>query len=273
MGWSFVRKIPTYFLLILLVLFVAVPFLWMLITSLKPEGEVLTLVPQWIPHPLEFSNYVTAWKSAPFRQFYINSFIISIFETVFDLTFGAMAAYAFARIDFYGKKIIFIILLATMMIPGEVMLVPNFITVTKLHWVSTYQGLIVPWLVSVFTIFLMRQFFLGLPTELFESGELDGCSQLRILFRIIFPVSKPIWITAGLIKFIGAWNSFLWVLIVSMTSDKDTLPVGLLNFSSGAGTVYNQLMAAATFSVLPLVVLFLIGQRYFIQGIARSGLR
>lgn len=267
------RVIPTYVLLIALVLFVIIPFIWMLITSLKPEDQVLTAVPQWIPHPIQPRNYVDAWNYSPFGRYYLNSFIISATETLFDLTFGAMAAYAFARIDFYGKRLLFLILLSTLMVPGEMMLIPNFLTISHFHWANTYQGLIVPWLVSVFTIFLMRQFFLGLPTELFESAELDGATPLLTLFRIIFPVSKPIWITAGLIKFIGSWNSFLWVIIVANSQNLHTLPVGILNFAGDQSTQYNQLMAASTFSLLPLVVLFVIGQRYFIQGIARSGLR
>ncbi|QSO50420.1 carbohydrate ABC transporter permease [Alicyclobacillus curvatus] len=267
------RKLWVYVLLILLAMFVLGPFVWMLSTSIKPEGEVLSKVPHLIPSHIELGNYVKAWKSAPFGRFFINSIFIAGIETVFDLTLGAMAAYAFARLEFVGKRVLFVILLATLMVPGEVLLIPNYITIAKLGWLSTYQGLIVPWLVSVFTIFLMRQFFLGLPREIFEAAEMDGCSPMRTLFRIIMPISLPIWITSALIKFVGAWNSFLWVLIVSNAPSYDTLPVGLINFSTDVGTVYNQLMAAATFSVVPLIILFLFGQRYFIEGIARSGIK
>ncbi len=267
------RKTPIYLFLILLAAFVFVPFLWMIITSLKPSFEVMTKIPIWIPQPIRFSNYGKALSSSPFATYFLNSFLISMLETIFDLTFGAMAAYAFARIDFYGRKVLFLVFLATMMVPGEMMLVPNFITISGWGWTNTYQGLIVPWLISVFTIFLMRQFFLGLPQELFDAAELDGCSHFRILFQIIFPLAKPIWITAGLIKFVGSWNSFLWVLIVANSSSLYTVPVGLLNFTSDFDTVYNQMMAAATCSLLPLVILFLFGQRYFIEGISRTGLR
>ncbi|MCL6454504.1 MAG: carbohydrate ABC transporter permease [Alicyclobacillus sp.] len=267
------RKFWTYVVLVILVLFVLGPFLWMLSTSLKTQGEVLSSVPHLFPTHWEFSNYVKAWQSAPFGMYFGNSILVSGVETIADLTLGAMAAYAFARMEFYGKQVIFVILLATMMVPGEVLLIPNYITLAQFHWLDSYQGLIVPWLVSVFTIFLMRQFFLGIPREIFEAAELDGCGPMRTLFRIVMPISKPIWVTSALIKFVGAWNSFLWVLIVSRTPHYFTLPVGLINFSTDIGTIYNQLMAAATFTMVPLIILFLFGQRYFIEGIARSGIK
>ncbi|MCY0897006.1 MAG: carbohydrate ABC transporter permease [Alicyclobacillaceae bacterium] len=270
---SVVQKTTIYILLLVLVAFVLGPFVWMLSSSLKPGGEVLSAVPRLLPSHWDFSNYVKAWTSAPFARYFVNSFFISAVQTAFDLTFGAMAAYAFARIDFVGRNTLFLILLATLMVPGEMLLIPNYITITQLRWINSYQGLIVPWLVSVFTIFLMRQFFLQIPKELVEAAELDGMGPFRTLFRIVMPLSKPVWITAGLIKFVGSWNSFLWVIIVSNSQKLDTLPVGLLNFTSNVGTVYNQLMAAATFSVVPLIILFLFGQRYFIEGVARSGLK
>lgn len=209
------RKFWVYVLLIILALFVLGPFIWMLSTSVKPEGDVLSKIPHLLPSHWQFSNYGKAWKSAPFGRYFVNSILIAGVETIFDLTLGAMAAYAFARMEFFGKRVLFVILLATMMVPGEVLLIPNYITISNLGWISTYQGLIVPWLISIFTVFLMRQFFMSLPREIFEAAEIDGCSPLRILFRIIMPLSIPIWITSALIKFVGAWNSFLWVLIIA----------------------------------------------------------
>ncbi|GMA64391.1 carbohydrate ABC transporter permease [Alicyclobacillus fastidiosus] len=267
------RKACIYLCLVVLVLFVIGPFVWMLSSSVKPEGEVLTKVPHLFPSHFDFRNYLDAWRSAPFGQYFFNSFLVSALETGFDLTFGAMAAYVFARMEFVGKRVIFLTLLATMMVPGEVLLIPNYITLTQLNWINTYQGLIVPWMVSVFTIFLMRQFFLTLPQEIFDAADLDGSGPMRTLFGMVMPLSKPVWITAAIIKFVGSWNAFLWVLIVANSPSYYTLPVGLVNFSSNVGTVYNQLMAAATFSVIPLVVVFLIGQRYFIEGVARAGIK
>ena len=174
---------------------------------------------------------------------------------------------------FPARNAIFGLFLATMMIPGEVLLVPNFITVTKLGWIDTYYALIVPWIVSVFAIFLIRQHFLTLPSELRDAAYLDGCSHWRFLWTIVAPLSKPVIVTGALLKFVGSWNAFLWVLIVTNKDQYRTLPVGLQNFSSEVGTVYNQLMAAATFSILPILILFLFTQKYFIRGIARTGIK
>lgn len=220
-----------------------------------------------------FQNYAMAWKSAPFGIYYLNTAFVSIVTTVLEVIFAAMAAYAFAIMRFPGKNLIFALFLGTMMIPGEVLLVPNFITISRLGWIDTYYALIIPWIVSVFAIFLMRQHFLTLPSELKDAALIDGCSHFRYLWTIVAPLSKPTIITCALLKFVGSWNAFLWVLIVTNKDRFRTLPVGLQTFSTDVGTVYNQLMAAATFSILPIVILFLFTQKYFIRGVARTGLK
>lgn len=220
-----------------------------------------------------FQNYVDAWHAAPFGRYYINTVLVASATTIFEVILASMAAFAFAILDFPGRDFIFGLFLATMMVPGEVLLVPNFITITKLGWIDTYYALIVPWIVSVFAIFLIRQHFMTLPRELYDASKIDGCSSWRYLWTIAVPLSKPVIITGALLKFVGSWNAFLWVLIVTNSDKYRTLPVGLHTFSSEAGTVYNQLMAASTFSVLPVIVLFLFLQKYFIRGIARSGLK
>ncbi|WP_041083129.1 carbohydrate ABC transporter permease [Thermotoga profunda] len=220
-----------------------------------------------------FQNYAMAWKSAPFGIYYINTAFVSIVTTILEIIFAAMAAYAFAIMRFPGKNLIFALFLGTMMIPGEVLLVPNFITISKLGWIDTYYALIIPWIVSVFAIFLMRQHFLTLPSELKDAALIDGCSHFRYLWTIVAPLSKPTIITSALLKFVGSWNAFLWVLIVTNKDKFRTLPVGLQTFSTDVGTVYNQLMAAATFSILPIVILFLFTQKYFIRGVAHTGLK
>jgi len=220
-----------------------------------------------------FQNYVMSWKSAPFGIYYLNTAFVSTVTTVLEVILAAMAAYAFAMMNFPGKHFIFGLFLATMMIPGEVLLVPNFITISKLGWIDTYYALIIPWIVSVFAIFLMRQHFLTLPLELKDAAWIDGCSHFRFLWTIVAPLSKPVIITSALLKFVGSWNAFLWVLIVTNKDKYRTLPVGLQTFSTDVGTVYNQLMAAATFSILPVIVLFLFTQKYFIRGVARTGLK
>ncbi|HEW91960.1 MAG TPA: carbohydrate ABC transporter permease [Thermotogaceae bacterium] len=220
-----------------------------------------------------FQNYLDAWKAAPFSRYYFNTIFVSLTTTVLEIIFASMAAFAFAKLNFFGKNIIFLLFLSTMMVPGEVLLVPNYITLAKLGWLDTYYALIIPWTVSVFAIFLIRQHFLALPNELYDAAKMDGCSDWKFLWEIMVPLSKPVIITAALLKFVSSWNSFLWVLIVTKSPEIRTLPVGLLNFSSEVGTLYNQLMAASTFSVLPVIIVFLFAQKYFIRGISRTGLK
>lgn len=220
-----------------------------------------------------FQNYADAWRSAPFGRYYYNTVLVASMTTIFEVIIASMAAYAFSWMIFPGRNFIFGLFLATMMVPGEVLLVPNFITISKFGWIDTYYALIVPWVVSVFAIFLMRQHFMTIPKELFDAAKIDGCSHWRFLWQIVVPLSKPVIITGALLKFVGSWNSFLWVLIVTNSDKYRTLPVGLQNFSSDVGTMFNQLMAAATFSILPVIILFLFTQKYFIRGIARTGLK
>ncbi|PLV59311.1 carbohydrate ABC transporter permease [Thermotoga sp. KOL6] len=220
-----------------------------------------------------FQNYVDAWNAAPFPRYYFNTFFVASTTTILEVIVASLAAYAFSWMVFPGRDFIFGLYLATMMIPGEVLLVPNFITISKLGWIDTYYALIIPWIVSVFAIFLLRQHFLTIPRELFDAAKIDGCSHWRFLWQIVVPLSKPAVITSALLKFVGSWNAFLWVLIVTNSENYRTLPVGLQAFSSDVGTQYNLLMAAATFSILPVVILFIFTQKYFIQGIARTGLK
>ncbi len=220
-----------------------------------------------------FQNYVDAWNAAPFARYYFNTVFVATVTTILNIIVGVMAAFAFSKLHFKGRNFLFMLFLATMMIPGEVLLVPNFITIVKFGWFNTYYALIVPWIASAFVIFLMRQNFMSIPDELFDAAKIDGASKWRFLWTILVPLSRPVIITGALLNFVGSWNAFLWVLIVTNTPSMRTLPVGLQNFSSNAGTMYNQLMAASTFSMLPIVILFLFAQKYFIQGIARSGLK
>jgi multiple sugar transport system permease protein len=190
-----------------------------------------------------------------------------------EVIFSALAAYAFAKFNFFGKNFLFLLFLGTMMIPGEVMLIPNYITMVNFGWVDTFYALIIPWTVSVFSIFLLRQFFMSIPHELFEAAILDGCGKFKYLTTVMLPLSKPALVTVMLFKFIGSWNSFLWVLIMTNSPKMRTIPVGLTYFVSDVGTQYNYLMAASTFAMAPILILFLLLQKQFIQGIARTGLK
>ncbi|RSK27761.1 carbohydrate ABC transporter permease [Bacillus sp. HMF5848] len=262
-----------YILLTIGGLLMLLPFIWMVSTSLKPANEVMLMPPQWIPSDVQWNNYAEAWAMAPFARYTFNSFLVTILSTIGELITTILAAYAFSRIQFYGKDVVFAVLLGTMMVPGEVLLIPNYVTLSNLGWIDRYEALIVPWLASIFAIFLLRQFFLGIPKELGYAAKIDGCSNFRYLWTIMVPLAKPALITIALLKAIGSWNAFLWPLIVTSSKEMRTLPVGLTQFSTEAGTIYELLMAASTMIILPMVILYLILQKYIIEGVARAGIK
>ncbi|GAA0445389.1 MAG: carbohydrate ABC transporter permease [Bacillota bacterium] len=262
-----------YLLLTLGALLMLLPFVWMISTSLKASNEVMIMPPQWIPGDFQWENYSKAFEVAPFARYAFNSFFVLIASTLGELITTILAAYAFSRVQFYGKNIIFAILLGTMMVPGEVLLTPNFVTLVNLGWIDQYEALIVPWLASIFSIFLLRQFFLGIPQELSYAAKIDGCSDFKFLWTIMVPLAKPALITIVILKAIGSWNAFLWPLIVTNSEEMRTLPVGLTAFSTETGTVYELLMAASTMIILPMIILYIILQKYIIEGVAKAGLK
>ncbi|REB11023.1 carbohydrate ABC transporter permease [Sporosarcina sp. BI001-red] len=249
------------------------PFAWMFITSIKSPGEVMMMPPVWIPEDFKWENYKEAWSMAPFARYTINSIIVTVLSTLGELVTTILAAYAFSRMHFYGRDILFSILLGTMMVPGEVLLIPNYVTLSNLGWIDQYQALIIPWLASIFSIFLLRQFFLGIPQELSYAAKIDGCNNFRFLWTIMVPLAKPALITIVLLKAIGSWNSFLWPLIVTQSKEMRTLPVGLTSFSTEAGINYELLMAASTMIILPMIILYFCLQRYIIEGVAKAGIK
>ncbi len=263
------------------------PFIWMILTSLKSYREVATRVlwpaalrlstysmpPEQRPIPDLFYNYVQAWEAAPFARYFANSFFIAICTATGVLITSTLAAYAFARLNFYGKNVIFTLFLATMMIPFEVTMIPNFITVSNLGWVNKYQAMIIPWIASVFGIFLLRQFFATIPPDLYDAALLDGCGHFRFLTQIVLPLSKPALISVGLFNFLGSWNAFTWPLIVTREEKMYPVQVGLRYFVTESGTATQELMAAATITILPLVILYFFAQKQFIEGISTTGLK
>lgn len=250
-----------------------VPFIWMVTTAFKTEAEALMSPPKWIPSSLQWRNFSDAWNAAPFGMYFLNSFFMAITTTLGEVFTTILAAYAFAKMKFFGKNVVFAILLGTLMIPGQMLLLPNYVTMARLGWLNSYKALIIPWLVSVFGIFLLRQFFRGIPDELRDSARIDGCGRFRFLFTIVVPLSKPAIFTVALLKFLGSWNSFQWVLIMTTSPEMRTVPVGLQVFSSEIGTAYEQLMAASVLAIIPILILFLFTQKQFIQGIARTGIK
>ncbi|OQY38284.1 MAG: ribokinase [Candidatus Cloacimonetes bacterium 4572_65] len=220
-----------------------------------------------------FSNFKRAWEKVPFGLYIRNTVIVAIFTLLGVLVTSALAAYAFARMEFYGRDFLFYLLVSMMMVPQPVYLIPSYIILSKLGLVNSYFALIVPWVANIFTIFLFRQHFKTIPQELFDAASIDGCSRLGVLWKIVLPLSKPVIATASIFSIIGSWNSFMWPLVMTTSKNLRVLQVGLSYFSQDSGTETSLLMAASTFSILPLVILFFIAQKQIIASSAKSGLK
>ncbi len=281
-------EIARHVVLLLFAIAIGFPFLWMLLTSFKPFEETLLSPPMVLPMHWRPENYAEAWRAADFPRFFMNSALISASTVVGTLFTSVLAAYAFARLRFPGRDILFLVFLGTMMIPQEVTLIPNFVVLSNLPcpipvdtlcnpkgagWFDTFTAITVPWWVSVFSIFLLRQFFLGIPNELWEASQLDGATHLRYLWRVVVPLSTPALLTVGLYAFVQSWKSFLWPLVMTSRPDVRPIQVGLSTFALENGTYYHTLMAASAFTIAPVVILFILVQRHFLESIARSGLK
>lgn len=250
-----------------------VPFLWMLSTSLKEAGAVFTFPPQWIPKPVVWRNYVDAWNAVPFGRFYLNSIFIAACQTFGVLLTSSLAAYAFARLEFPGRDKLFFLYLATMMLPGAVTMIPTFILLKMVGWIDTYKALIIPGLFTAYGTFLLRQFFMGIPSDLEDAARIDGCSKMGIYRHVVIPLSKPALATLGTMTFIGSWNNFMWPLIVTNSMEKKTLPIGLASFQGLYTTDWTLLMAASIIVMVPTLIVFIFNQRFFVEGIKLSGMK
>jgi multiple sugar transport system permease protein len=248
------------------------PFLWMLSTSLKGAAEVFTYPPTWIPEIFVWSNFRDALTSLPFGRFYFNSFFVAISVTVLTLFTSSLAAFAFARLRFKGRDTLFLVYLATLMIPFPVLLIPNFITVRLLGWYDSYAALILPPAFSAFATFLLRQFFKGIPTDLDDAARIDGASSLRIWWQIVLPNSTAALAALAIFIFLGNWNEFLWPLVVTNSDEMRTIPVGLTMFQGQFGVRWELLMAAAVVAMLPVLIVYILAQKWFIKGITMSGM-
>ncbi|MBX3064766.1 MAG: carbohydrate ABC transporter permease [Anaerolineae bacterium] len=249
-----------------------VPFLWMITTSLKAQSQVYA-APYIIPNHFEWANYQQAWEAAPFLRYYANTLIMTAGITFGQVIFSSLAAYAFARLKFPGRDFLFLIFLATMLVPSHVTLIPSYLIIFNLGWVDTYQALIVPRLVSAFGIFVMRQFYLTLPRELDEAAMIDGASKIGVWWRIVLPLSRPALATLAIFAFLFAWNDFLWPLVVTNNPDMRTVQLGLAMFQGKYGTQWSLLMAGTVTATIPAIIAFLIGQRQFIEGISTTGMK
>jgi ABC-type sugar transport system, permease component len=269
-----IRWIISYVFLIAMTMVTIVPFLWSVSTSLKGQNEaIFSMPPKLIPVNLTFENYMTVWNSLPIPLYMWNSVILSFFGVLLPLIFCSLAAFPLARMNFRGKQLIFIIIIATMMIPGEVTMIPIYLILNKLGLLGGFAGVILPGAVSAFGIFLMRQAFVGIPKELEESAVIDGAGVLRIWASIMFPMVKPMLATLGILSFIGAWNNFLWPYLVIENEKLYPLTIGLYKLKGTFVTNTRLVAAGAMIALLPILVVFVLFQKYFIQGAYSSAVK
>jgi multiple sugar transport system permease protein len=264
---------PWHLVLIPVAIVMIVPLAWMLMTSLQTLNETRHFPPTMLPASPQWSNYKEVLRDAPFGRWFANTVIVTVASVLGNLVFCSLAGYAFARIKFFGREVVFILVLATLMIPFQVVIIPTFLIVRKLGLIDTLGALILPNLAGAFGIFLLRQFFRSLPIELEEAARIDGASRLGVLFKIVLPLSGPALATLAVITFLWTWNDFLWPLITIYNPNHMTLQLGLATFQGAHQSTTNLLMAANVMSVLPVLLLFFLAQRYFVRGIATSGLK
>lgn len=250
-----------------------VPFLWMLSVSFRSERDLYGHPASLVPHAWTLHGYEGVWHQLPFLRLLLNTVVFAGGTTALTLVFDSMCAYALARLRFRGRTLCFYLVLATLMVPFQVTLIPVFIELFHLGWLNTYQGLVVPRATSAFGIFLLRQSFMSIPSELDEAARIDGAGHLRTYARIILPLSKPALATVGLLNFMNLWNDLLWPLIVTSSPTMRTLPAGLTLFGGQHVTDHAVLLAGATISLLPLALAFFLAQRYFVAGVATTGLK
>ena len=264
-----IRRIWFHIILLIIGFVVLMPFFWMITTSLKPP-ELLLVPPHLIPVRFEWKNYVKALEAAPFSRYYLNTFIMALCIVTAQLFLSSLAGYAFARLQFPGRNILFLTLLSTLMVPFYIRLIPSYLIIRTLGMVNTYSGLIIPDLVSAFGIFLFRQYYIEFPKDIEERALMDGCSRLQIWRYIFLPLSKPPLAALSIFAFLFAWNSFLWPLIITTDPDMWTIQLGLAMFSGKYATLYGHLMAGTTIAVIPAIIAFIILQKYYIRHLVLS---
>ncbi|MBI9048895.1 MAG: carbohydrate ABC transporter permease [Anaerolineaceae bacterium] len=266
-------KVSAYVLLTLGALIMIVPFIWMISTSLKDQQQLFAWPPNWLPNPFVWSNYTEVFSRINFGLYSWNTLKITVTVTIVRLIICSMAGYAFARMKFPGRNFLFVLTLATMMISSQITIIPNFIIMRYMDLVNTHLGVILPQVADGFSIFLMRQFFLSFPKELEDAAKLDGCNPLMFYLRILLPSSKPILATLAVMTFQSVWNDFLWPLVMLSSPEKRTLSVGLSYLVGQYTTRWDLQMAGSVLTVLPILILFFILQKYFVQSIKLTGLK
>jgi len=274
-----IKRIFVYAILLLGVATMVLPFMWMVSTSLKTYSSVFIFNIsdiQWIPKPVYWKNYVDVWKVVPFARFYLNSLFVTSCVTVGQVATSALAAYAFARLRFPGRNKIFFAYLATMMVPGSVTMIPVFALMRVFGWVDSYKALIIPAMFTAYGTFLLRQFFITIPRDLEDAAKIDGCSLFGIFWNVILPLSKTSLATLTIFVALGNWASFMWPLLVTNSIEKKTLPIGLAYFQElyqHAQPDFGLLMAGSVIATIPLILVFIFNQRFFVEGIKLTGMK
>lgn len=267
------HKIILYFVLTLGAFVMVIPFIWMVLTSFKTYKETISLPIVWLPEHWQISNYREVLLKLDFLRYYGNTIIVTVLTVLFMVLFGTMAAYAFARLEFPYKNLIFSILLVTFMVPAQLTLIPKYVIISKFHWVDTIAGIVVPNVFSVYSMFMLRQFFASLPRELEEAAKIDGCSYFRIYWNICLPLCKSGIMAMTVLNILWAWNDLLWPLIASSTDKNRVLSVAIATLQGQHGTDYPLLMAAGVMAVIPMVIIYFLGQKSFVEGIASTGVK
>lgn len=263
-----------YISMLFCILLIGLPVYWMIIGAFKQTAEVYRIPPTWIPAEPTWQNFATAWESAPFGRYYINTIITTLFGSGFEIFFAVTSAYAFVFLRFPKKDWLFILLLAALMVPGQVTILPNYLTIARLGWINTYQGIVVPGASVAYGTFLLRQYYKTLPLEVLDAAKVDGAGYLRTLWSVILPLAKPAIISIGLLSIVAKWNDFLWPLLVTNTKEMRVLPIGIYWLMVEEGSIdWGVVMAGTLFVVLPVVAVFLYAQRYIVEGIAAGAVK
>lgn len=269
----YLPQILIYAMLIIAALWAIIPIVWMILSSFKTMDTIFQVPLRWIPKPFHWASYPEAWGQRNFSRYFLNSAIIAVSITVGNLLICSMAGYGLAKYRFRGRGFLFLAVLSTLMLPLEVTMVPLFLVVKVFHWQNTFVGIIVPFLADPFGVFLMRQYILDLPDELIEAARIDGMHEVGIFSKIVMPLVKPALTALAIFIFRDAWSLYIWPLIIITTESIRPLTIGIALFMSNYGTDWNQLLAIATIAMLPMVIIFLLLQRYFVRGIVLSGMK
>jgi sn-glycerol 3-phosphate transport system permease protein len=258
----------------LCVLVIGLPVYWMVIGAFKESSEIYQAPPTWLPLTPTLSNFSAAWNAAPFGRYYVNTIVTTIFGSAFEIYFAVTSAYAFAFVRFPRKNLLFLLLLAALMVPAQITVLPNYLTAANFGWINTFPGIIVPGAAAAFGAFLLRQYYRTLPLEVLDAARVDGAGHLRILWSIVVPLAKPAIVSFGLLSVVAKWNDFLWPLLVTNTKEMRVLPIGIYWLQVEEGVInWGVIMAGTLFVVLPVVIIFLYAQRYIVDGIALGAVK